>query len=196
MAQEVGNVLLPRNVVGKARTQVPATGKERGDTLSTDNTINPNASIKDVRSLTSSASILRTLYNADGLVSSVDLVPTMLRLIDQPIPDGLQGRDYSELARGKRDTGRDYVFIENIPYPFNRDKGEERCVMDERYKLILSTVRPPEVIDLERDPDEKNNYWDEMKAGPVVKRLMDRLEKWGRDTNDALTPKLIAAVRK
>ena len=71
MAQEVGNVLLPRNVVGKARTQVPATGKERGDTLSTDNTINPNASIKDVRSLTSSASILRSLYNSDGLVSSV-----------------------------------------------------------------------------------------------------------------------------
>jgi len=131
----------------------------------------------------------------NGLISSVDLVPTILSLVRQPVPPGLQGRDLSDLARGKTDRGRDYAFIENIPYPFKREKGEERCVLDDRWKLILSTRRPPELYDLKTDPEEVTNRWAEMEASEVAARLMGELEKWAKETKDELAPKLIQRSR-
>ena len=131
----------------------------------------------------------------EGLISSVDLVPTMLSLIGQPVPPGVQGQDMSGLARGKVDKGRDYVFMENIPYPYKREKGEERCVMDERYKLILSTHRPPELYDLKEDPREVDNRWGEMKSSDVVVRLIGQLQAWAERTEDELAPRLIRAAR-
>jgi arylsulfatase A-like enzyme len=127
----------------------------------------------------------------ESLISSVDLVPTMLRLIGQPIPDDVEGRDLSDLARGKRNTGREYVFMENVPFPFKPDKGEERCVMDVQWKLILSTVRPPELIDYRHDPEEKTNLYAEMADSPVVNQLIRQLARWAERTDDELAPKLI-----
>lgn len=131
----------------------------------------------------------------DGLISSVDLVPTMLSLIGRPIPRGLEGRDLSDLARGRTDQGRPYVFIENIPFPFDRSKGEERCVFDGRWKLILSTQRAPELYDLANDPAEVKNLWDNKQGDPIVDNLVSQLEAWGERTDDKLAPQLIAATR-
>lgn len=129
-----------------------------------------------------------------GLISSVDLVPTMLDLIGQPEPEGLQGQDLADLARGKTDRGRDYVFIENIPYPFKREKGEERCVFDGQWKLILSTHRPPELYDIMTDAAETENRWEAMKGSPLAARLMSALAQWARQTGDELTPRLLGSV--
>lgn len=133
---------------------------------------------------------------AEGLISSVDLVPTIHSLIGRPIPDGLEGQDLSDLARGKTDKGREFVFIENIPYPFKRDKGEERCVRDDRWKLILSTHREPELIDMKSDPEEEKNRWSEMKGSDTVARLTRALADWADRTNDELAPKLIAKLQR
>jgi arylsulfatase A-like enzyme len=130
----------------------------------------------------------------DGLISSVDLTPTILGLISQPVPAGLQGRDLSALARGPTEQGRDYLFIENIPFPFDRGKGEERCVMDKEWKLILSTQREPELYHVESDPDERQNRWEKMKDSPEVRRLTRELHAWARRTSDSLAPQLLTAV--
>ena len=130
----------------------------------------------------------------DGFVSSVDLVPTMLSLIGQPIPAGLEGSDLSDLARGKTERGREFVFMENIPYPFNRAKGEERCVRDDRWKLILSTVRDPELYDMTADPQERTNLWKERQGTPAADRLIRALADWAKRTRDPLAPKLLKRV--
>jgi len=130
----------------------------------------------------------------DGLINSVDLMPTMLALIGEPIPGHVEGKDLSNLARGKTDTGREYAFIENIPYPFNREKGEERCVMDAQWKLILNTRRPPELINYRQDPEEKTNHYPKMADAPVVERLVSELARWAERTDDKLAPKLIAKL--
>jgi len=125
-----------------------------------------------------------------ALISSVDLTPTILSLLGRPVPSGLQGQDLSALARGTTDRGRDYVFIENIPFTDAPAKGEERCVFDGRWKLILSTQRPPELYDLADDPKEVHNRWAEMKGSSVVRTLLDRLAAWAGGTRDDLAPRL------
>lgn len=132
----------------------------------------------------------------DALISSVDLTPTILGLIGKPAPDGLQGEDLSELLRGRRDRGRAYVLIENVPYPFAPEKGEERCVFDGRWKLILSTRRPAELFDLSSDPAEETNRWETLKRGEEVHRLLEQLSRWADKTRDDLAPRLVAAARE
>ncbi len=131
----------------------------------------------------------------EALLSSVDLTPTILSLIGQPIPSGLQGIDFAPLARGKTDKGRDYAVIENVPFTDHPEKGEERCVLDGRYKLILSTQRPPELYDLRSDPGEVNNRWEEMKSSPTARQLLAQLQGWGEKTHDALASRLVAKAR-
>lgn len=130
----------------------------------------------------------------DGFISSVDLVSTMFSLIGQPVPAGLEGSDLGDLARGKTEHGREFVFMENIPYPFNRGKGEERCVRDDRWKLILSTMREPELYDMKNDPQESANLWKDRKGTPVSARLIRALTDWAERTKDPLAPKLLKSV--
>jgi uncharacterized sulfatase len=134
--------------------------------------------------------------NTDGMISSVDLLPTMLMLIDQPFPKGIEGQDLSPLAAGKTNTGREFVFIENIPYPFDREKGDERCVRDDRWKLILSTVREPEFYDMKQDPSETNNVWKSQKDSPAAKRLIKAMADWAKRTTDPLAPQLLKQVNR
>ncbi|HKJ69575.1 MAG TPA: sulfatase-like hydrolase/transferase, partial [bacterium] len=105
------------------------------------------------------------------LISSVDLVQTMLGLLNLEAPPGLQGRDLSQLARGEPGPRREAIYMENYPYidkgetpgPYNNEpawgKGVERCVRDQRYKLILSSERPPELYDMHTADQETNNLW-------------------------------------
>jgi uncharacterized sulfatase len=132
----------------------------------------------------------------DALLSSVDLVPTMLSLVRKPVPSGLQGRDLGALLRGETDQGREYAFMENVPFPFAPEKGEERCVLSGQWKLILSTKRPPELYEYKSDPQEIRNRWDEMKTEPVVAELLRQLQTWATETHDRLVPQLLKDLQK
>lgn len=66
-----GQVLLPRRVIGTARSQTPLTGAETGERVRLDNAVNPNVSITDLRESTNAAANLRNLFEVDGLSSAV-----------------------------------------------------------------------------------------------------------------------------
>lgn len=133
---------------------------------------------------------------SDALLSSVDLVPTMLSLVRKPVPSGLQGRDFGALLRGETDQGREYAFMENVPFPFAPEKGEERCVLNGQWKLILSTKRAPELYEYKSDPQEIRNRWDEMKNRPVVAELLRQLQTWATETHDRLAPRLLKDLQE
>ena len=64
----------------------------------------------------------------DAMVELVDLVPTVLDLLGQPVPDGLHGRSLVGLMNGESNAkGREFVFSEYL-------ENEEAMVRSERYK--------------------------------------------------------------
>jgi N-sulfoglucosamine sulfohydrolase len=69
-----------------------------------------------------------------GLVSTVDLAPTLLEVADAKIPDGLQGQSFLELlTRPDTFAGRQYVFSERNWHDCDE---HQRAVRTLRFKLI------------------------------------------------------------
>lgn len=60
----------------------------------------------------------------EHLVSAVDLVPTLLEILDLPQPEGIQGRSFAPVLRGQKQDGRDFVIAE-----YNENSGGDRSPM-------------------------------------------------------------------
>ena len=58
------------------------------------------------------------------LVSFVDLLPTLLDIVDLPKPDGLDGRSFAPVLRGERQEGREFAVTE-----YNENSGGNRHPM-------------------------------------------------------------------
>ncbi len=71
------------------------------------------------------------------LISSVDLLPTLLDLFELPQPEGMDGRSFLPLLRGEPQSGRDFVFKEH-----NLNAGgfsnPMRAVESSRYLYIFN----------------------------------------------------------
>ena len=80
------------------------------------------------------------------------------------------------------------------PHQPHLEKGEERCVVSGDWKLILSTVRAPELYYLVSDPGEKQNRWQEMVTSETVANLKAHLQVWADKTRDKLAPVLLAKL--
>lgn len=72
-----------------------------------------------------------------NLVSGVDLMPTFLDILELPFPEGLQGRSFMKLLKGKKQKGRDYVFTE-FHRNFARDSFPMRAVQNREYLYIIN----------------------------------------------------------
>lgn len=121
------------------------------------------------------------------LVELVDVLPTVLGLLDVPAPPGLHGIDLSGLAAGAPGArGREVVFSE---YPEN----EEAMARSDRYKLIVGSGRrvrkdgyatetplpgPYErLFDEQVDPDETHDVAADPRLAGVKQELLDSLSQ-------------------
>ncbi len=139
-------------------------------------------------------------------VSQLDLVPTLLDLLDQPVPPHLQGASLRPQLAG--DTGvpveRDVVVEWNgydgypkeyrRPVPLGEPEEVERRLraVDVRsirrgpWKLNVHVSGEHELYNLQDDPEELHNAFFDRGNERVVEDLFDRLVAWQRATGDAL----------
>jgi arylsulfatase A-like enzyme len=99
--------------------------------------------------------------------SCIDLVPTMLELLDLPMPSG-KGDDFISgqsllpdvfLEAGKKAPARD-ILIDMPAGPYNESR---RAYIKDDLKLIISGGARKELYDLAKDPKEANNVWKKRK---------------------------------
>ena len=91
-----------------------------------------------------------------------------------------QGRDASALFMGREPTDwNDVVFL--------RGTGEANwvCAVTDRYKLIYSPKDDPWLFDLEKDPNELANRFEDAEYRPVIRQLTAGLIDYCRTYNDA-----------
>jgi len=149
-----------------------------------------------------------------GRISQIDLVPTLLDLLGEPIPAGLQGQSRSAVLRGEATlTGND-VFVEwngpdgrparffdqgsaHLREPLDaatRQRAGEKwmavqgawrsVISADGWKLNLSATDQAELYDLDSDPHELRNRFDEPGQQGRVGELADRLRAWQAQTAD------------
>jgi len=112
-------------------------------------------------------------------LGTVDFAPTILALLELPVPPVMEGRDASRLLMGKQPADWDEVtFVRSTP-------GHSwLAAVTDRYTLVYSQADRPWLYDLEDDPHELLNRFDDPKYRPVVRRLTEALVDYCRRYQD------------
>jgi len=111
---------------------------------------------------------------ADGLVELVDLAPTLLAAAGESIPASMQGRSLLPILNGKQDPAkhRDYVYCEYYnAWTHHRSYGTMMRTRDHKI-VVYHGVEDGELYDLDSDPDEFNNLYDQPAAAELRYQLL------------------------
>lgn len=114
---------------------------------------------------------------SEALVYLLDIFPTVCDLVGAPIPEGLDGRSFAGVVRGKATETRDSLFLAY--------RDVQRAVRDDRWKLIrYPQVNVTQLFDLKNDPHEKSNLADDPAQAPRIAALTARIQEWQRHFGD------------
>ena len=124
----------------------------------------------------------------DSLVELVDIAPTLLEAAGIPVPSGMQGRSLMPLLLGKTQEHRDSVYMEY----FDANATFEippmlSCVRTAKWKLTLfDKPRTGELYDLEKDPGEVTNLWNDPHCKDAQEMMLQNLVARMIETTDPL----------
>jgi len=118
-------------------------------------------------------------------ISLIDIFPTMCSMAGLPIPEGLDGKDYSQVLK-EPDTAkcpREYTFSSYYRYGIRLKYGATsditpesawRCVNNEKWKYVDVENGTELLFDLENDPLELTNIGDK----PEHQQLKQKMKNW------------------
>jgi uncharacterized sulfatase len=94
-----------------------------------------------------------------GIVSLVDIAPTLLAMCGIELPADMEGKDLSAWLAGKGGSGRTRALVETVDDPH---KIRVKTIVTERWKLSCYPGQAfGELVDLQQDPGELRNLWDD-----------------------------------
>ena len=115
----------------------------------------------------------------DDLVQNLDYAPTFLDVAGVSIPKDMQGSSLVPLLHGKRPGNwRDAIYYHYFEYPAIHMVAKHRGVRTDRFKLIhFYQFGEWEFYDLDTDPQEQRNQYDNPVYARQVSALKQRLEE-------------------
>ena len=110
---------------------------------------------------------------SDSLQSLIDLPSTFLSACGIPIPGQMQGVDQLPVWTGEAASARENVIVEFRHQP---TKVHLRTYIEGRWKITLYRDQPEigELFDLENDPDERINRWNDAEYATIKAELYGR----------------------
>ncbi len=117
------------------------------------------------------------------VVSLIDLAQTMLEATGSPLLPHADGRSFWPLARGEPCAWPDEAFSEYctdaVPYWTGGRAVQQRMVRSGRVKLVLYDTEPPQLFDLDADPDERSDLARDPRHAGIREALTARvLDGW------------------
>ena len=122
-----------------------------------------------------------------GFMESVDILPTLLELIGEKVPYGVQGRPQPEVLNRRAESVRDSAVIS---YDAHDIGINIKCLRTGRYKLVVfADEEYGELYDYQSDPDELHNLYFEDAYTSVKLQLYEKLCSRLISDQDPLPPK-------
>ncbi len=124
----------------------------------------------------------------DNLAEQIDIAPTILDLVDIPVPEWMEGRSLVPLMRGKSLTSKPAF---SMNFQKNRSRGHKItkgtvAVWEGDYKLIHYLEEKKSLLfNLKKDSDEVNNLFDE--EPEVGQRLLSLIQNNLKRVNEEIT---------
>lgn len=107
---------------------------------------------------------------SEAIQSLVDLAPTFLSFCDLPIPYAMTGIDQKKVWTGESERARDHAICEFRHEPTTI---HQKTYVDERYKItVYYNQTYGEIFDLQQDPGELNNLWDDPASAGLKTELL------------------------
>ena len=113
----------------------------------------------------------------ERLVQNLDFAPTFLDYAGVEVPQEMQGISFRELVSGEIEEWRDAVYYTYYEYPSVHMVKRHYGVATERYKLMhfYFDIDEWEMYDLESDPSEMKNIYNDPAYAEVQKMLHKKL---------------------
>jgi arylsulfatase A-like enzyme len=127
----------------------------------------------------------RTRVDFNTPVSTVDLVPTLLDLMNVGVPSGLDGVSRSGALRDPASWKPENITVEWNDGQEPAYSGRSRVAAD-GWKLNLYPGDKPELFDLNTDPGEISNRATEPAQRDRVAKLTEELHAWQQRTRDTV----------
>lgn len=110
---------------------------------------------------------------SNALQGLIDLPCTFLDVCGIDIPGQMQGVSQLDVWRGRAEQARDHVIVENRHQP---TLVHLRTYIDDRWKITVYRDRLEwgELFDLQNDPDEFHNRWNDLEYASVKAEVMHR----------------------
>lgn len=122
------------------------------------------------------------------LVSNIDTFASVLGMLEVPLPADYkqEGKDFAPLLRGQKIAWRDAVFAQYDLH--NSGLAYMRSVRTARWHLVRHhfTNFMDELYDLEADPEEKTNLFNNAKHREIRQQLQERLTQWQQGIDDPI----------
>ncbi|MFO7945750.1 MAG: sulfatase-like hydrolase/transferase, partial [Armatimonadota bacterium] len=109
----------------------------------------------------------------DGLTETFQVAPTVLDFAGVEIPPQMAARSLRPILEGEQTDGQEAVMCE---YMDNYRRYAGHCIRTERYKYAnWGTEYTGELYDLQEDPGELNNLWDDPEYAGLRQKMADLL---------------------
>ena len=148
----------------------------------------------------------------DHMISNIDLLPTILKIIGAKIPINIEGRSFLSLLKNQDGTFRNEIFtektyhdrydpirsirtdtykyirnFENLNMLYELPLDIQRSLSGKSiHKKVQKSRSEEELYDLKNDPNEKNNLADDINFQEIKIELEKKLLDWMKKTNDPL----------
>ncbi|MCG9793134.1 sulfatase family protein [Flavobacterium algicola] len=114
----------------------------------------------------------------DGMVQNIDFAPSFLDYAGVEIPKEVQGESFRKLVSGESSEWRDAIYYTYYEFPGEHHVKRHYGVRTDRYKLIhfYYDIEKWELYDLEKDPSEMSNVYDDPSYAKVKADMHKQLE--------------------
>ncbi len=119
-------------------------------------------------------------------LSCVDFLPTVLAMMKIPTAQTEQGRDASAIFTTGRTpkSWNDITFIRGTGHISGKDDNNWLAAVTKRHKLVYSPGDDPWLFDLQKDPDELTNFYNNPDYKETAQKLAKQLIEYSQKYND------------
>ena len=130
---------------------------------------------------------IRAGTQINELIQNLDFAPTFLDYAEAKKPGDMQGESFRKIVSGESARWRDAVYYTYYEFPSVHMVKRHYGIRTNRYKLIhfYYDVDEWELYDLENDPVEMNNVYEEEQFKSVREKLHERLAELREEYGDS-----------
>jgi arylsulfatase A-like enzyme len=133
---------------------------------------------------------IRPGTTSDACLNTPDIAPTLLSLLDIPIPESMEGMDLGHSATGEPGPEPEFAFMQGMGHTYRWIDGSEwRAVRTKRYTYARYLSDGSEhLYDHQDDPHQMKNLVRDPALESTLRELRERMRAKMGDLNDEFRP--------